>query len=452
MEVTGSGPATPVKLVSSTVDGAFDWTFAFDLDVDVQAVDKMTIHKLPAFPLVGDWDLRVYRSRRVIIIAIRHNNLDAGQLGARVMTSLRLSWLAPNGDEQVDRTDWGPCPQPEKNPDGDGGSAYKGWAIALNAHVVEAASEAFKAQYKSSSIVSYRLNSNVYQDKSSVARFAQEVAHRHPDQSAAPLTNDVRIFFPRAGENGAEIWTDARLLSASSPYFEQMLNSEFAENVKIGAKRPRTRASGGGKKDAADTTTMDFDDSDDEADELLVKHRPPSFYDTDNLGEYSYRQIIITKTAFSTYSAVLRFLETDFIRFAPLSSACTPVDGSSPPSRADRITELVEDEPDLPFPVSPKSTFRLAHLLELDRLKRMSLAELRMQLSPSNASAELFDDASVCHENWRKVVLDYVVANWDAVSATASWKDITGRVDRDEVVGSGPILLAVMRAKGLVAV
>ncbi|BGP38670.1 hypothetical protein JCM10450v2_002620 [Rhodotorula kratochvilovae] len=401
-----AAPAAPVpappqpanRLVSTSRVGGFDWTFHwdFDLKLDTPDLDESFDPVSPPWP--GEWSVR-WEDVSVSV------GLFWGDEGREV----RIAW---------DDYETGSTPGREATT----GGVCNAWDVEFGMSMDKASPTVSEAKHA-------------------------PAFHGESGSDASPVTNDVRLFFPRIGPLGAELWASARLLSSASPYFNEMLKSEFAENIKIGAKRPRTRASGSGRKEAADATTKDFDDSDDETDALLVKKHPPSFYDTDNLGEYSYRQITITKTAFSTYSAVLRFLETGFTCFAPLSSACTPVGRSAPPSRADRIAEVVKDEPDLLFPVSPKSAFRLAHLLELDRLKRMCLAELRKQLSLSTAPRELFDDASVCYEDWRKVVLEYIVENWDAVSTTSSWEEMTGRVDRDEVPGAAGILLAVMRAR-----
>ncbi|GAA5899965.1 hypothetical protein JCM8208_005553 [Rhodotorula glutinis] len=123
----------------------------------------------------------------------------------------------------------------------------------------------------------------------------------------------------------------------------------------------------------------------------------------------SYKQVVITATAFSTYEAVLRFLATGYIQFAPLRSSCLAAslpNSTSSTSRADRLRAVAEKDPDDLFPVSPKSTYRLAHLLELERLQRMCLADLAQQLMPTSAAHELFDPASVLYDEWRKVVLE----------------------------------------------
>ncbi|BGP40888.1 hypothetical protein JCM10449v2_004853 [Rhodotorula kratochvilovae] len=275
--------------------------------------------------------------------------------------------------------------------------------------------------------------------------------HGHLDKSAintsyTPIPNDVRVFFPSIGETGVELWTTSHLLSSSSPYLKDLLASDFSESVKIGSKGARASPK------PAPTEVRppkDFEDSDDETDATLFEEKLPTLHDLDGL-DFTYRQITVTHTAYSTYRAVLRYLETGFIRFAPLSSSCLPTNPSSRKTRVQHIQDLADDEDkddQLPPHVSPKSVYRLAHLLRLDDLQKTCLTQLKIALTHDSAAIELFDNASVLYDDWRKVIREHVVQNWDAVTASPSWKDMQARLARDEVPGATPILLELLTAR-----
>ncbi|BGP32913.1 hypothetical protein JCM10296v2_004698 [Rhodotorula toruloides] len=261
------------------------------------------------------------------------------------------------------------------------------------------------------------------------------------DLSATP--QNVRFFFP---QHAAELWAESTFLSRSSSYFKTLLSSDFAESVTVPSKRPRTRRSLTVAATPAGADAEDLDDSDEETDEVYFKAHPPSQHERDEL-QHPYKEIKITKTAFTTYRAVLAYLRTGDIAFAPLSCTCSADADAEKPARASRIEAAVSSDPTLPYPVSPKSTFRLAHLLELDELQHLCFANLSKQLTIDCAPYELFSDTSVCYDSWRKVVLDFIVDNCDAVTASKAWEEMTGKLERDEVPGAMPIVLELFKRK-----
>lgn len=371
--------------------------------------------------MIGEWRLKVVRDELGALKIAVHHGLAVGRLGSHVTVALGLYWCGPSGWEAIADRRWQGL-QPGLNEVT--GRSCVAWHITLKAADIDGASGAFKAAYERGGVMSLHLHLAISQAKSSSTVFEEATALRLPCQSlplspregaqltpkctaatvASPLSNDVRLFFPRAGPGGAEIWTNATLLERSSPYFKDMLKSGFCESVQIGAKRPRVSP-----PVAEDVTlseaTKDVDDSDDETDDLLFQTNLPTLYDTSELPSFSYRQVVVKETAYSTYLAVLRYLETGFIRFAPLRSGASDDqsgssseadqggsdarDGASSTdsrvglsSRAQVVTDAIEEHPDLPAPVSPKSTYRLAHLLKLTRLQRMCCEALRKQRTP----------------------------------------------------------------------
>lgn len=261
----------------------------------------------------------------------------------------------------------------------------------------------------------------------------------------------MRIAFAGTGaEPYAELWTSAPFLSASSPYFKTLLRSGFSESMRKASKRARTSASAPSSSATVDNGDKDFDDSDAETDAALCEDEasPLSLHDLSQHADLSYQEIVVHQTAYSTYRAVLRYFQTGFLRFAPLASSCLPVLASAKKSRADLVKERRDAEPSLPIPVSPKSTYRLAHLLGCEPLQRACLVEFGRQLSVVNAAYELFDNASQVYAEWRKVALAYVVREWVRVTASDGWRDLQARIARDEIPGAAPILMELVSARG----
>ncbi|BGP32868.1 hypothetical protein JCM10296v2_004653 [Rhodotorula toruloides] len=255
--------------------------------------------------------------------------------------------------------------------------------------------------------------------------------------------HDVRLSFPR---HGGQLWTRSDVLARLPPCFKTLLSSGFADSVSVPAKRARTA----GQKRAVAVPPQeeeDSNDSDDETDQLYFTNNP---LDGDKEDEEeavgAYEKVTITGSAFTTYRAVLAYLRSGYIAFAPLSSTCSPVVGAST-SRQNRLQVAAKSKPDMPYPVSPKSTFRLAHLLELEDLQRLCLSNVQETLAPDSAAHELFDEVSVLHEAWRRVVIEYVVATWDVVHATKGWKEVERKVEEEEVHGAAKIMVQLSRAR-----
>jgi hypothetical protein len=111
-----------------------------------------------------------------------------------------------------------------------------------------------------------------------------------------------------------------------------------------------------------------LDDSDDEADEVVLESGPPTL-DSSDTGELEYREIKVTETAYSTYRALLTYLNTS-----------------------------------------------------------LALKNLKSQLSVENIADELFGDVSHLYEDIRHVELEYAVAHWHKVKTSQGMEDIRRRV------------------------
>lgn len=103
------------------------------------------------------------------------------------------------------------------------------------------------------------------------------------------------------------------------------------------------------------------------------------------------KRVIIRETAYSTYAAVLIWLSCRYIGFASLRS-------KSGQAHIADLQHFRKDYPNLPAPVSPKSEFRLAHLLELTELQAEALRDVAGQLTSDNVAKELFSDVACSYK------------------------------------------------------
>jgi hypothetical protein len=117
-------------------------------------------------------------------------------------------------------------------------------------------------------------------------------------------------------------------------------------------------------------------------------------------------------------------MSTGRVAFAPLTSP--QVEGERA-ARRSYITAYKESHPGMPCPASPKSIYRLAHLLDLPDLCRVALEHITLYLAPANVLFEYCGSLSSDYEDVKKVELDYLVDNWNAVkqeSSTKTWKEM----------------------------
>lgn len=249
--------------------------------------------------------------------------------------------------------------------------------------------------------------------------------------------HDVRFFFPHVGTEGAELWGRSSTLSIASPYFKTLLNTtDFVESRKKTRKRLRTAEIGphGASEDVdihseAEIVRSDFADSDEESDDFLVKKQKlPLVEELDEGSDLPYREIKIPQTAFATYRATLAFLATSHINFAPLSSSFLPSNSSAKQTRLEYLQSVYDELHSRSIPVSPKSVYRLAHLLDMPELVALSLAEVKSCITVENAIVELFSDTSCAYDDVRAMILDFVTENWAAVKDSEALKSMKAKI------------------------
>ncbi|GAA5886203.1 hypothetical protein JCM3774_005714 [Rhodotorula dairenensis] len=283
------------------------------------------------------------------------------------------------------------------------------------------------------------------------------LAVRTAEIDLLPMPHDLRLWFPLAyGEAGAELWTSAQFLSDLSPYWQHLLSSEFPAAERVNPKkRLRSEAVPAIATDVTDPVDDGFEDSDVEAesDETANAsangsvagqgadgdrainapiHTPARPGQRAPPVDFEHRQVTIKSTRFPTYRAVLLYLRTGYIDFADLD--------------APAATRQEPVQAGLPARVSPRSVYRLAHLLGLEELQTRALDALRRRLTPHNAPGNLFSATSTAYPDYNQVVLQYVTQMWSAVNLTAEWMTVTDEVAKDEIPGAAAILVRVLRA------
>lgn len=255
------------------------------------------------------------------------------------------------------------------------------------------------------------------------------LAARHP--------NNVRLYFPCCER---ELWANSAFLSEKSPYFKDLFASDFTERL---LKKDSLKLE---REDEAAQRMSTFEDSDDETD---TAHNSSSPIKSKSEGECGsgFREIIITDTAYTTYRAVLVYLQTGFIDFAPLLSSFE--NDRSPPSQVARrrLSKVTTTPRSLPFPAPPKSVYRLAHSHSLSQLSALALASLSSQLTPANVLFELFDSVSGVYDEIQKMELAYAAENWEEVKRTSAMRVMEAKVAAGEL--SHPVGMLLQLAKSL---
>lgn len=227
--------------------------------------------------------------------------------------------------------------------------------------------------------------------------------------------NDVRLVFPgNDGDPDLELWTNKLILSTASPYYKTLLSSDFAEGVPSASKR---------RKIEREPVAKDFDDSDDERD--AVERKKPIHATTDQADGPSFHEVVVTQSAYTTYSAVLDWIMMGHINLT--GSHNLLITGPLPSC-------------------SPKSCYRLAHLLEIPELVRYSLQTICDQMTVENVASLLFSDFSVAYDHVRMAAIRFVAARWKEVKVTAGMKAAQALAQGERVDDFGPISMQLLMA------
>jgi len=167
-------------------------------------------------------------------------------------------------------------------------------------------------------------------------------------------------------------------------------------------------------------------------------------------------RVIVKDVAYSTYLALLYYLYTDSVVFAPLSStfpglaisprSCQPVPlgpsaSEGPPSspiqrpalsqtkgeldnRKQWIQSWKRGNPGRVGPCSAKAMYRLADKLDLQHLKARAFEHIAKSLTVTNIPHEMFSSFSAVFEEVRKVQVDFFLAHWSEIRGSDAMRNI----------------------------
>ncbi|KAF8158296.1 hypothetical protein B0H34DRAFT_708202 [Crassisporium funariophilum] len=333
-----------------------------------------------------------------------------------------------------------------------------------------------------------------------------------------PLYSDVQFVIPRRGQNiknGRTIWASKRLLQRAE-YFQSMFSSNFAEGA--GDAMDQTPRSLSRDLISPTTPHMslimdEFEDSDNEDDEELLTSSPlhsnhdmvsdssaavaelsmlladSSSADSDkqepegtqsadssvpsprssiiepppSVSQQSRQEasvifpkmtVVVRDVAYTTYRAMLYYIYTDNVVFAPLSSSfltatpnisatpaeslpSTPSEGPSQGlgvryfsmhetslSRTEWIREWMRNNPGRPAPCSAKAMYRVADRLDLWELKERAAQHILKSLTVENIAYEVFSPFAATFEAIRKVEIEFFLSHWHDIRTSSSMKNV----------------------------
>jgi len=182
-----------------------------------------------------------------------------------------------------------------------------------------------------------------------------------------------------------------------------------------------------------------------------ISPRHPSTVEREAPGPPKLR-VVVKDVAYTTYRAVLYYLYTDRIRFAPLSS--TFLSSSSPgtscegtandsqgslgsvsrtgpsevlagaSSRREWIQDWIRENPGHPYPCSAKAVYKLADKLGLVELKARAFEHITKSLTVENVPYEVFSTFSATFEVVRKVEVKYFLDHWTEIRGSDAMRNV----------------------------
>ncbi|GAA5990303.1 hypothetical protein JCM11641_006391 [Rhodosporidiobolus odoratus] len=266
-----------------------------------------------------------------------------------------------------------------------------------------------------------------------------------PDTPAALHAQRLGSLFPMTpvlqfpGHSSLQLWTTRSLLETSTHYFDDLFRAGLNESTaRTSSEHEEYKTSELPKKRVRVESSEDEDDSDDETDEFAASGHLPTV--PAPLSDLKYHEILFIDASYTSYRALLCFLQTGYFSFAKLSFTIPPrrPDSPTPSSNFDALTIWVTNNPTLPLPSSPKSAYTLAHFLDLPDLQSLALLDLQNQLTVSNIAQELFTPFANRYEGPRVMMVKYAVQNWPKVKDTNGFKTVLDKFRRNELA-SGPV-------------
>ncbi|TFK52200.1 hypothetical protein OE88DRAFT_1657312 [Heliocybe sulcata] len=178
--------------------------------------------------------------------------------------------------------------------------------------------------------------------------------------------------------------------------------------------------------------------------------------ETESVPGPSKMRVVVRDVAYNTYFAVLYYIYTDCITFAPpASSFLSPADpgqpsttaqsgsdstnnanvrsnapvethtvSSAPASRKDWVRDWQRKHPGQPTPCSAKAVYRLADKLDLRALKERAFQYIVKSLTVQNVPYEMFSSFSTTFDDVRKVQMQFFLEHWGEIRTSDAMRNL----------------------------
>ncbi|GAA5972756.1 hypothetical protein JCM11641_003006 [Rhodosporidiobolus odoratus] len=261
----------------------------------------------------------------------------------------------------------------------------------------------------------------------------------------APL--NLRLYFPKAKESGAELWTNAELLASVSPYFQDLLSSAFEEaSSPHRGKHPRRSSASGVGTSSNAPDGEDFEDSDDESGAFLFSTAPRPV--SEPCDDPSYRHVTPTQTAFTTYRSP-HLSADELYAFSP-SQVLPRVICQRNQAYSQRLPqEAYHRDPATPLrclsqicfpPRSPSPAPRPSEALP----RRLLLVSHRLRRRVRALQQHL--------DRLRRGPphrLEFCKKNWATIKVSDGWKEMMDKHKRNEMPQCGAVLAELLEMVGM---
>ncbi len=261
-------------------------------------------------------------------------------------------------------------------------------------------------------------------------------------------TNDLKLVFPDEGPAQLSLWASSNLLASASTFYRDMLHSGMHESGEVydGSSSPAppakrsasaldespTGPSSSSASAYARGDPLDDNDSDTEADDIYHRRKATDGELPCAVAAHStapFRKVAVTHAKYSTYVALLSWLQTGRIIFAPLSSSIP-----SPAAKAALLQHSLATSPFAPLPVSPKSMFKLANYLDIPSLAKLALDAFAHLVEVAHAADEVFGPLLVVPEV-RARMTGYLKVNKGEFKAQGGFEAVKAKRARGELRG-----------------
>lgn len=92
-----------------------------------------------------------------------------------------------------------------------------------------------------------------------------------------------------------------------------------------------------------------------------------------------------------------------------------------------------EETPALVLPASPKSVYRLAHLLELAELQLLALKAIKSNIKVKNVLIELTSEVARAYPEVQKIAYDFARDHWEEVELSEGMKTVLDLLEKEKL-------------------